>query len=101
MNEIVNSVPGELTRPDDVESRIFRAMIVAIAVAGWAPAGAGSLPDYPELFDPFSVPKIYMELTEADWDTTDSIVSAYRPMLDGIFEVRNLRQLGEAIYRIT
>ena len=38
---------------------------------------------------------------EADWDTTDSIVSAYRPMLDGVFEVRNLRQLGEAIYRIT
>ena len=38
---------------------------------------------------------------EGDWDTTDSIVSAYRPMLDGIFEVRNLRQLGDAIYRIT
>ena len=38
---------------------------------------------------------------EAGWDTTDSIVSAYRPMLDGVFEVRNLRQLGEAIYRIT
>ena len=33
MNEIVNTVPGELTRPDDVESRIFRAMIVAVAVA--------------------------------------------------------------------
>ena len=33
MNEIVNSVPGELTRPDDVEARIFRAMIVAVAVA--------------------------------------------------------------------
>ena len=33
MNEIVNSVTGELTRPDDVESRIFRAMIVAVAVA--------------------------------------------------------------------
>ena len=33
MNEIVNSVPGELTRPDDVESRIYRAMIVAVAVA--------------------------------------------------------------------
>ena len=28
---------------------------------------------------------------EADWDTTDSIVSAYRPMLDEVFEVRNLR----------
>lgn len=33
MNEIVNTVPGELTRPDDVEARIFRAMIVAVAVA--------------------------------------------------------------------
>jgi len=33
VNEIVNSVPGELTRPDDVEARIFRAMIVAVAVA--------------------------------------------------------------------
>lgn len=33
MNEIVNSVTGELTRPDDVEARIFRAMIVAVAVA--------------------------------------------------------------------
>jgi hypothetical protein len=36
-----------------------------------------------------------------DWDTTDSIVSVYRPMLDGVFEVRNLRQLAEAVYRIT
>ena len=26
-------MPGELTRPDDVESRIYRAMIVAVAVA--------------------------------------------------------------------
>ena len=33
MNEIVNSVPGELTCPDDLEARIFRAMIVAVAVA--------------------------------------------------------------------
>ena len=33
MNEIVNSVPGELTRPDTTEARIFRAMIVAVAVA--------------------------------------------------------------------
>lgn len=33
MNEIANSVTGELTRPDDVEARIFRAMIVAVAVA--------------------------------------------------------------------
>jgi uncharacterized protein with von Willebrand factor type A (vWA) domain len=35
------------------------------------------------------------------WDTTDSIVSAYRPMLDGVFEVRNLRQLTDAIYSVT
>lgn len=34
MNEIVNSVAGgELTRPDTTEARIFRAMIVAVAVA--------------------------------------------------------------------
>ncbi|HKO35622.1 MAG TPA: ATP synthase subunit I [Pyrinomonadaceae bacterium] len=33
MNEIVNSVTGELTRPDDVESRIYRAMIVSVAIA--------------------------------------------------------------------
>ena len=33
MNEIANSVTGELTRPDDVEARIFRAMVAAIAVA--------------------------------------------------------------------
>jgi uncharacterized protein with von Willebrand factor type A (vWA) domain len=38
---------------------------------------------------------------EGDWNTTDSIVDAYRSGLDGVFEVRNLRQLGEAIYRIT
>lgn len=33
MNEIANSVTGELTRPDDVEARIFRAMIAVVAVA--------------------------------------------------------------------
>ena len=33
MNEIANSVTGELTRPDDVEARIIRAMVAAIAVA--------------------------------------------------------------------
>jgi hypothetical protein len=33
VNEIANSVTGELTRPDDLEARIFRAMIVAVAVA--------------------------------------------------------------------
>lgn len=38
---------------------------------------------------------------EADWDTTDSIVSAYEPALDGVFEVRNFRQLADAVYRIT
>jgi uncharacterized protein with von Willebrand factor type A (vWA) domain len=38
---------------------------------------------------------------ERDWNTTDSIVDAYLPGFDGVFEVRNLRQLGEAIYRIT
>ncbi len=38
---------------------------------------------------------------EADWDTTDSIVGAYRPALDGVFEVRNLAQLADAVYRIT
>ena len=44
------------------------------------------------LFDPES---------ENDWNTTDSIVDAYRPALDGVFEVRNLRQLADAVYRIT
>ena len=38
---------------------------------------------------------------DTDWDTTDSIVGTYRPALDGVFEVRNLRQLADAIYRIT
>jgi uncharacterized protein with von Willebrand factor type A (vWA) domain len=38
---------------------------------------------------------------ESDWDTTDSIVATYRPALDGVYEVRNLRQLTDAIYRIT
>ena len=33
MNEIVNTVTGELTRPDDLEARIFRAMIVAVGIA--------------------------------------------------------------------
>jgi hypothetical protein len=34
VNEIVNSVAGgELTRPDTTETRIFRAMIVAVALA--------------------------------------------------------------------
>lgn len=38
---------------------------------------------------------------DKDWNTTDSIVDVYRASLDGVFEVRNLRQLGEAILRIT
>lgn len=38
---------------------------------------------------------------DEDWNTTDSIVDVYRSSLDGVFEVRNLRQLGEAILRIT
>ncbi len=38
---------------------------------------------------------------DADWNTTDSIVDVYRSSLDAVFEVRNLRQLGEAILRIT
>jgi uncharacterized protein with von Willebrand factor type A (vWA) domain len=38
---------------------------------------------------------------EAEWDTTDSLVATYRTALDGVFEVRNLRQLADAIYRIT
>lgn len=33
MNEIANSVPGELTRPDTTEARIFRAMIVSVVIA--------------------------------------------------------------------
>jgi uncharacterized protein with von Willebrand factor type A (vWA) domain len=36
-----------------------------------------------------------------DWDTTDSIVAAYAHLVDGIFEVRNLRQLAEAVLQIT
>jgi uncharacterized protein with von Willebrand factor type A (vWA) domain len=46
--------------------------------------------------------KVYLLNPEpaADWNTTDSIVDAYRPALDGVFEVRNLRQLAEAIFRI-
>lgn len=38
---------------------------------------------------------------EDDWNTTDSIVDAYLSAIDGVFEVRNLRQLGEAVLRIT
>jgi uncharacterized protein len=38
---------------------------------------------------------------ESDWGTTDSIVATYAPAIDRVFEVRNLRQLADAIYRIT
>jgi uncharacterized protein with von Willebrand factor type A (vWA) domain len=38
---------------------------------------------------------------EDDWNTTDSIVDAYLSAVDGVFEVRNLRQLGETVLRIT
>jgi uncharacterized protein with von Willebrand factor type A (vWA) domain len=34
------------------------------------------------------------------WDVTDSVVSAYAPHCRGVFEVRTLRQLGEAVERI-
>jgi hypothetical protein len=37
---------------------------------------------------------------QAEWDTTDSIVEVYRPYLDSVFEVRNLRQLADAVLRI-
>ena len=33
MPEIAHSVDGELTRPDNVEARIFRTMMVAVAMA--------------------------------------------------------------------
>ncbi len=47
--------------------------------------------------------KVYLLDPEpsSDWDANDSLVSVYRPMLDGVFEVRNLRQLADAVYRIT
>lgn len=36
----------------------------------------------------------------AEWNTTDSIVDVYQPYLDEVFEVRNLRQLADAVLRI-
>ena len=36
----------------------------------------------------------------SEWDTTNSIVDVYRPYLDAVFEVRNLRQLADAVLRI-
>ena len=36
----------------------------------------------------------------ADWDTTDSIQSVYAVRCNGVFEVRNLRQLGDFVLAI-
>jgi uncharacterized protein with von Willebrand factor type A (vWA) domain len=38
---------------------------------------------------------------EADWDTTDSVMSEYAPWCDAVFEVGNLRHLEACIYRIS
>jgi uncharacterized protein with von Willebrand factor type A (vWA) domain len=47
--------------------------------------------------------KVYLLNPEPvrDWNSTDSIVDVYLPALDGVFEVRNLRQLADAVFRIT
>jgi uncharacterized protein with von Willebrand factor type A (vWA) domain len=34
------------------------------------------------------------------WDTTDSIIATYAPHCDGVFEVRNLRQLADFVHGI-
>jgi uncharacterized protein with von Willebrand factor type A (vWA) domain len=34
-----------------------------------------------------------------EWDATDSVVAAYAPHCRAVFEVRTLRQLGEAVER--
>jgi uncharacterized protein with von Willebrand factor type A (vWA) domain len=36
-----------------------------------------------------------------EWGTTDSYIEEYRRHCDGMFEVRNLRQLGEFVYQLT
>jgi uncharacterized protein with von Willebrand factor type A (vWA) domain len=36
----------------------------------------------------------------AEWDTLDSMMGAYLPTCTKVFEVRNLRQLGEAVAEI-
>jgi uncharacterized protein len=36
----------------------------------------------------------------ADWSATDSVMEEYAPWCDGVFEVRNLRQLAEFVYQI-
>jgi uncharacterized protein with von Willebrand factor type A (vWA) domain len=38
---------------------------------------------------------------QADWDTSDSIMRAYAPHCDRVFEVRNLRQLVACVDEIT
>lgn len=35
-----------------------------------------------------------------EWDTSDSIMDVYTPECDGVFEVRNLRQLADFVYQI-
>ena len=42
MSETANSVTGALTRPDDVEARIFRSMTVAVTLAVVICAGVAS-----------------------------------------------------------
>lgn len=37
---------------------------------------------------------------ERYWDTGDSVIGSYAPICDGVFEVRNLRQLGHFVERI-
>jgi uncharacterized protein with von Willebrand factor type A (vWA) domain len=34
------------------------------------------------------------------WNTTDSIMEVYAPHCDGVFEVRNLRQLGAFVEQL-
>jgi uncharacterized protein with von Willebrand factor type A (vWA) domain len=34
------------------------------------------------------------------WDTGDSVIGSYEPVCDGVFEVRNLRQLASFVERI-
>ena len=36
----------------------------------------------------------------ADWDTSDSLVSAYRPYCDSVTEVRTLRQLSDRVDKL-
>jgi uncharacterized protein with von Willebrand factor type A (vWA) domain len=37
----------------------------------------------------------------SDWNSGDSIMEVYGPSCHGVFEARNLRQLGEFVYQIT